>query len=99
MSTTKRVFWGLPQNVHSESLGSTQTLNRTTAFMIKFLFFLSFNAVFVTFSLVGQTHLLFHSMKSPTGCLWLLVCHKCLCFLNHMVLPEKEGYWEGEERR
>lgn len=88
---------GLPQSVCSENLASTQALNRTTVFIIKFLIFLSFNVVFVTFFFAGQTHLLFHRMKSPTGCLWLHVCHKCLYFFNQMLLLLKEESWEGEE--
>lgn len=97
-SNYKSLLRAFPNCVFSENQASTQALNRTTVFMTKFLIFLSFNVGFVTFSLVGQAHLLFHSIESPTGCLWLFVCHKCLYFFNHTVLSEKGVFGRGRDR-
>lgn len=97
-SNCKSLLGAFPKCVFSENHARTQALNRATVFMTNFLIFLSFNVGFVTFSLVGQTHLFFHSIKSPTGCLWLHVCHKCLYFLNHMVLSEKGVLGRGRDR-
>lgn len=42
------------------------------------------------FSLARQLHLLFHSPKSPTGCLWLLLWHKCLLFSQSYGFCQKK---------